>query len=184
VLQRILSTPRQHPGPRWTAPVKRLTVGAVLAGAAVTVALVAPMPWDGGHPGAAAAYAVDRHGDGSVSVLVHWNQLSDPASLQAELDAAGAPVRILTGTAHPGAPASSSVPDCAKPYYGKPYTARAVSWDSGLNAPENSFVVHPADFPNDATLVIEVFFTPDSHQLASSYSFMAIGRVPTCAWPG
>jgi len=35
-----------------------------------------------------------------------------------------------------------------------------VSWDSGLDAPDNSFVVHPAAFPKYGTLVIEVFFHP------------------------
>jgi hypothetical protein len=184
MLHRILAAPRHQPVPRRPASVKGIALGALLAATVVTVALAAPMPWDGGQPSEAAAYEVDRHGDASVSVVVHWNELSDPAKLQQALDAAGAPVRILTGTQTPGTTPSTTVPECAKPYYGKPYGAAAVSWDSGLNAPDSSFVLHPAAFPKHGTLVIEVFFTPDLHRWASSLSFMAIGRVPTCALPG
>jgi hypothetical protein len=184
MLQRIMTAPRHHPVSRRPASVKRMALGGLFAAAAVTVALTALMPWEGGHREEAAAYAVDRHSDGSVSVVVHWSQLSNPAQLQQALDRAGAPVRILTGTETPGSAPLKTVPDCAKPYYGKPYTADAVSWDSGFNAPDSSFVVHPGAFPDDSTLVIEVFFTPGAHHWASSLSFMAIGRVPTCAVPG
>lgn len=182
MLERILAAPRHHPVQRRSASVKRIAVGALLAAAATTVVLTTP--WNGGRSSEAAAYTVDRHPDGSVSVVVHWSQLADPAALQQALDQAGAPVRILTGTTTPGKPVSpTDIPDCAKPYSGKPYSAAAVSWDSGFNAPEGSFVVHPAAFPAHGTLVIEVFFTPDTHQLAGSLSFMAIGHVPTCALP-
>ena len=182
-LERIVATPRCEPAERRHASAKRIAVGGLLAGGAATVLLAAPLPWDGGHPGEAAAYTVDDHG-GSVSVVVHWNQLSDPTALQRALDQAGAPVRILTGTTPSSIVPPTSVPDCAKPYSGKPYSAAAVSWDSGRNAPDSSFVVHPAAFPEHGTLVIEVFFTPGSHQWASLLSFMAIGRVPTCALTG
>ena len=67
---------------------------------------------------------------------------------------------------------------------GKAYSAAAVSWDSGADAPDSSSVVHPNAFPTHGTLVIEVFFAPDRHQMTGSLSFMAIGHVPTCALPG
>jgi hypothetical protein len=181
VLERIVATPRHDTATRRPASLKRIAVGGLVAAAATTVALAAPMPWNGGHPSEAAAYTVDRHRDASVSVVVHWNQLSDPAALQRALDEAGAPVRVLTGSSGTGDASPAGVPGCAKPYYGNPYSADAVSWDSGRNAPDSSFVVHPAAFPEDGTLVIEVFFVPGSHQWASMLSFMAIGRVPTCA---
>jgi hypothetical protein len=182
MLDQILATPRQTPvPPRRSASVKRIAVGALLAAAAVTVALAAPMPWNNGHPSEAAAYTVQRNGD-AVSVVVHWNQLSDPAKLQQALDAAGAPVQILTGTATHTAP-SATIPECAKPYSGVPYSAAAVLWDSGRNAPDSSFVIHPAAFPTHGTLVIEVFFAAGSQHWASTLTFMAIGRVPTCAVP-
>lgn len=184
MLDQILATPRHHhdPLPPWRAgSARRITVGALLAAAAITVVLAAPTPWDGGHPNTAAAYTVQRHGE-AVSVVVHWNQLSDPAKLQQALDRAGAPVQILAGTVTGKAP-STAIPECAKPYSGMPYSAAAVSWDSGLNAPNSSFVIHPAAFPEHGRMVIEVFFTADSQHWASSFSFMAIGRVPTCALP-
>jgi len=181
MLDSILATPRDHAVQRRTASTKRIAVGGLLGAAAATVALTAPMPWDGSHPSEADAYTIARHSDGSVSVVVHWDQLSDPAKLQQALDAAGAPVRVLTGTETPGGVSPANIPECAKPYYGKSYSAAAVSWDDGYNAPDSSFVVHPAAFPKDGTLVIEVFFTPGSQHWASMTSFMAIGRVPTCA---
>ena len=181
MLATILATPRVEPASRRPASVKKIAVGGLLAAAAVTVALAAPMPW-GGHTTNADAYTVQRHSDGSLRVVVHWDQLADPAKLQQALDRAGAPVRVLVGTDGPGQ-APSTIPDCAKPYSGGPYSAAAVSWDSGLNAPDNSFVVHPAAFPKDGTLVIEVFFAPGAHHPTSSLSFMAIGAAPTCAIP-
>jgi hypothetical protein len=186
LLESILTTPRVEPASgrrvaRRPASVKRIAVGGLLAAAAVTAALAAPMPW-GGHANVADAYTVQRHSDGSLSVVVHWDQLADPAKLQQALDRAGAPVRVLVGTDGPGQ-VPSTFPECAKPYSGGPYSAAAVSWDSGLNAPDNSFVVHPAAFPKDGTLVIEVFFAPGVHHPTSSLSFMAIGRAPTCAVP-
>lgn len=181
VLDHILATPRDHTASRRSASTRRIAAGGLLGAAAATVALTAPMPWDGSRPSEADAYAIARHSDGSVSVVVHWDQLSDPAKLQQALDVAGAPVRVLTGTASAGGVPPTSVPDCAKPYYGKAYSPAAVSWDSGYNAPDSSFVVHPAAFPKGGTLVIEVFFTPGSQHWASMTSFMAIGRVPTCA---
>ena len=188
MLARILDTPRTtaapaRPAGRRPPSVRRIAVGGLLAAAAVTAAVTAPTPW-GGHPSPADAFAVQRHDDGSVSVVVHWPELDHPDQLQRALDAAGAPVRILTGPNPPGLLRPETIPDCAKPYYGKPYSAAAVSWDSGLNAPDNSFVVHPAAFPKDGTLVIEVFFTEGAHHLTSLLSFMAIGRAPSCAIPG
>lgn len=183
MLERIVATPHDEPAAQRHASAKRIAVGGLLAAGAASVLLAAPLPWDGGHPSEAAAYTVDEH-DASVSVVVHWNQLSDPAALQRALDNAGAPVRILTGTTRSSSAPPTAIPDCAKPYSGKSYSAAAVSWDSGRNAPDSSFVVHPAAFPEHGTLVIEVFFTPGSHQWTSLLSFMAIGRVPTCALPG
>jgi hypothetical protein len=185
LLNRIVAVARHDAAhPRRPASAKRIAVGGLLAAAVVTVAVAAPMPWDGDHSGTTAAYAVDRHHDGSVSIVVHWNQLSDPARLQQALDAAGAPVRILTGTDLSGSTPPTNIPDCAKPYSGNPYSADAVSWDSGRNAPDNGFVIRPTAFPAHGTLVIEVFFAAGTHRMVSTLSFMAIGRAPTCALPG
>jgi hypothetical protein len=190
MMQRILTSPAHEtahrPGARRPASLKRVVFAGLVTAAAASVAVIAPMPWNDGHPGLASAYAVDRNGDGSVSVTVHWDQLRQPASLQRSLDAAGARVRLLTGTADSGTPAPdvARVPECAQPYSGRPYSSAAVSWDSGRNAPDNSFVIHPAAFPTHGTLVIEVFFNPGSGRWVSTLSFMAIGKVPSCAISG
>jgi hypothetical protein len=38
-------------------------------------------------------------------------------------------------------------------------------------------------FPAHGTLVIEVFFRTDTHEMVGTLSFMAIGRVPSRAVP-
>ena len=112
MLAHILAIPRTAPasgGPavRRPASVKRIAVGGLIAAAAVTATLAAPMPWSG-HPNPADAFAVQRHRDGSVSVVVHWKQLAHPAELQGAVDKAGARVRVLTGPERPGrSPATS-----------------------------------------------------------------------------
>ncbi len=182
LLMRIVAEPRTVTRRRRRRAV-RLGFAAAVAGAAAAIALVLPLT--GGHGGGltTAAYAVTRHDDGSFRVVVHWAQLRDPAALQAALDRAGAPVRVLTGEELP-AGSRGPVPACAEPTSGLPYSARAVQWDFPDQASEvNGFVVRPAAFPRRGTLVIEVFFAPGSSVPTGSLSYMVIGRVPTCAQP-
>jgi hypothetical protein len=47
----------------------------------------------------------------------------------------------------------------------------------------NGFVVRPAAFPHDGTLVVEVFFAPGSSTPTGTLSYVVIGRAPTCAQP-
>lgn len=184
MLRRILAQPAA--GARRGSSLRRVAVGGVLVGAAATAALVLPIPWDGHGPGLGGrAWAVVRHGDGSVGITVRWSELSDPAALQNALDRAGARTRILVGTETGAVPDEpSQVPACAKPYSGRPYNARAVQWDFPKAASEvNGIVIRPHYFPHGGTFVIEAYSPPGQTSYAPVLSFMAVGAVPSCAYP-
>ena len=157
----------------------------MLAGAAVAVALAAPLPWDTGGSGlGSSAYAVSVDPDGSVKITIRWSELSDVAKLQAELDRAGAHVLILTGTTTPDTRTAPPVPACAIPYSGEGYSARAVTWDFPNAASEvNGIIIRPRYFPAGGTFVIEAYSNPGSTALHPTLSFMAVGAVPSCVAP-
>jgi hypothetical protein len=157
-------------------------VCSLVGAAALTVALVVPLPWRGSAGLGSAAYAVSSEQDGSTRVAVRWSDLVDPARLQADLDRAGAPVRILTGTVYPIGE-QRAVPACAQPTHGGPYDSRAVEWDLPTGSDLNGFVIRPKYFPPGGTLVIEVFFRAGQRKLDGSMSYMVVGSPPTCAQP-
>jgi hypothetical protein len=174
-------------GPVHARTLRRALVGGALAGAAATVLLAAPMPWEHDGPGPVArAYAVSRHGD-AVRVTVHWRELTDPAALQAALDRAGAHVKVFVHTAAP------SATRCPAPGNTVGYSARAVQWTVPQQDEQDSgFVVHPGDFPDDGTFVVSVAvapagatggstFAPGRPQIEQISSYMVVGAVPTCA---
>ena len=184
LLARIVSAPpprsRVAARPSGVA-IRRIAVGGVLAGAAVTFALAAPMPWNQGESGSgAAAYAVTRDDAGAVHFAVHWSRLTDPAKLQTALDRAGARTRIFVHEA-------SDVPRCTVAPNTVGYSAMAVQWQHPGSA-DGGFIVRPAYFPPDGTFVIGVdltsagasTFAPGEAQLASFSAFMVIGEVPSC----
>jgi hypothetical protein len=165
-----------------TRPARRILIGGTVGAALLTAALVAPLPWRDGSGLGSAAYAVTAESGGATRVELRWSELRDPAALQAALDRAGAPVRILTGTTlSPNVLAT--VRACAQPTSGLPYSARAVTWDLPAGSDFNGIVIHPKAFPAGGTLVIEAFYRPGTHVLESTLSFMAIGKVPTCVAP-
>ncbi len=81
--------------------IASLAVAAV--GGAAFAADVVTWPWSHGAT-ESVAYGITRHADGSVDVLIHWDEVKDPAALQTQLRAAGIPVVVLvespTGTCH------------------------------------------------------------------------------------
>ncbi len=184
MLASIVGQPR--PVRRPARRTRRVILGVALAGAAAVAAVVAvaTMPWQATTPTTKpAAFTVTLGADGSAHFTVHWSQLRDPARLQAALDAASVPVRILVGKVRPGGPAGT-IPACAKPYFGGPYDRRAVQWDFPNPTSEvNGVIVRPQYFPAHGTLVIEVHYDAGSTNLADMMSFMAVGTVPTCAVP-
>jgi hypothetical protein len=184
LLARIVSAapPRSRVAARPSASaIRRVAIGGVLAGVAVTIALAAPMPWNQGQSGSgAAAYAVTRDDAGAVHFTVHWGRLTDPADLQAALDRVGARTRIFVH-------AASDVPQCDAPSNSVGYSAKAVQWQHPGTA-DGGFTVRPGYFPAGGTFVIGVdlagpggsTFAPGDAQLASFSAFMVVGEVPSC----
>jgi hypothetical protein len=166
----------------------RLILGTALASAAAIAAVVIPLSWNRTTPNTApAAFTVTPRPDGSVRFTVRWSELANPSQLQAALDEAHVPVRILIGTITSSAgtqPDITTIPACAKPYYGGPYDKRAVQWDFPSSQTEvNGVVVRPKYFPPHGTLVIEAYHDIGSTKISRLDSFMAIGAVPTCTVP-
>jgi hypothetical protein len=181
MLAMIVSQPRRQRHRPSRRSVRRVIVGGVLAGAAATVAVAAPMPWDHGANLTSSASAVTVGRDGSVRIVLRWSQLKDPATLQAALNRAGAHTRILTGDSVVSSPAE--IPACALPYSGRSYSSRAVEWDTPAANAVGGILIHPDQFPNGATFIIEAQYAPGTTDLMSTLSFMARGAVPTCAVP-
>jgi len=185
LLATITSTPRT----RDRRPIRmrpRIALAAVTVAAAAVAGTLIVQPWHKSGPALGnAAYSVTLRSDGSVNIVIRWSQLRDPAKLQADLDAAGAPVRILTGTAILGQiDDSPPIPRCAEPYSGVGYSAKAVQWDFPDQASEvNGIVVSPQYFPEHGTFVIEAYINPGEQTYKPSLSFMAVGPVPTCVVP-
>jgi hypothetical protein len=188
MLARIATAGAARPAPthRPAHPraLKRVVVGGTLAGAAATVLLAVPMPWDHDGPGSAAsAYAVTRD-RGAVRVTVHWGDLRDPAALQGALDRAGAHVKVFVRTA---------AATCQGPGNTVGYSSRAVQWTvPARNRQDTGFVVQPRLFPADGTFVVSVVvapagttglstFAPDRPQVEQISSYMVVGAVPSCA---
>lgn len=182
LLRAILAAPEPSRSHR---SLRRVAVGGVLAAAAAVAVLVVPMPWDHSGPQLGSkAYAVERHSDGSVQIVLHWDELNDPSGLQHALDAAGARTVVLFGDVIPGKDPQNPPPDCAVPWYGRSYSAKAVQWDFADAASEvNGIVIRPQYFPPEGTFVIEAYRHPGYSTYGAELSFMARGAVPTCVYP-
>jgi len=94
MLDQILTEPSALPRLRRTRRRLVLAGAVAVTAAAVVAAGVVATPWSNGRP-ASAAYAVTADGDGAVSVTVHWDQLRDPAALNAELARLGARTVVM-----------------------------------------------------------------------------------------
>lgn len=160
---------------RMRSPRRRRLVPAgvaVAAVAAVATAGVVTTPGSHGRP-ASAAYAVDRRPDGSINVTVRWNQLRDPAALNAELarrhartivvrKSAGCHAAIELDPAH-GGPIrvdTAEHPELRKPG-GLEALLRALQpWitvgTDGLRG--GVFTIHPGKIPAGDTLLIPYDF--------------------------
>jgi hypothetical protein len=176
LLARVLALPPQRPGAVHRLAdhrsVRRIAIGGLLAGAAATVALAAPLPWDDGAGTTGAAFAVTAEAGGAVRVSVHWEELSDPAALQTALDRAGARIKIRIETA-----TGSGLDTCPA---GRPvdYSDRAVQYLSPGSA-GGGFLVRPKEFPPDATFVLTVTMAPAG---VSGLSTMPPGRPQIESW--
>jgi hypothetical protein len=154
---RIVASPRRRPrvvrriaGER---SIRRVAIGGILVGAATTVALAAPMPWNGGAGTSSAAFAVTAEPGGAIRVAVHWDELSDPAALQTALDHAGARIKIRIETA------TGSEPATCPSGRSVDYPGKAVQYLSPGSA-NGGFLVRPKLFPPGATFVLTVTMAP------------------------
>jgi hypothetical protein len=115
MLDQILAEATPVPGRRRTERRLVLAGAVAVTAAAVVAAGVVATPWSHGRP-ASAAYAVTADGDGAVSVTVHWDQLGDPAALNAELARLGARTVVMRVSAD-GACRTGFATDPAHPPY-------------------------------------------------------------------
>lgn len=141
--------------PRLRRPLVRRAVVATVSIAAVSAAAIAAdvVTWPWSHGGAEAiAYGVTKQGDGSVEVRAHWDDVKDPAALQAQLRAAGVPVSVLV---------ESPSGICDEPRQdGTRAGASVIDVRIDRNGPEkdDAFVIRPALLPAGSTVVIALPF--------------------------
>jgi hypothetical protein len=120
---------------------------AAVAALAVLATSFSVIDWPGSDGAtASAAYAITKKSDGSVGVVVRWNELKDPASLQADLRAAGVPAAVIVESA----PGGCSV---------RP--PRTIDVGIGLLTNERptsgqAFTINPRVLPAATTIVLDV----------------------------
>ncbi len=196
LLERIVTTPATPRSRR--AVRRRVALAAVGASAAVaaTIAGVVATPWSHGHP-TNAAYAVTRHTDGSVDVAVHWDQLGDPAALNADLAKAGARTVVMPHST-PGACTTSFVvvpghavpridPGLRDPAAFQAYLRAHDPWIEPVSASTDRavFTIHPDKIPDGDTQLITYHIEPTTGDPAGNedlndISSLLVPDVPTC----
>ncbi len=197
MLEQILDS-AEPAATRRRAPRRRVLIGGAVAAAAAAAAVVGVVstPWSHGHP-ATSAYAVDRHADGTVRVSVHWDELRDPAALNAELQRLGARTVVIQRSAPGGCttsfaidPAHSGIengpPDLRDPAARKAYFERLSPWvdPESSSADGTVFTVRPDKIPAGDTLLAPYEFVPDSsgphRDGALGLSWLLVPVVPQC----
>lgn len=183
MLAGILATPRDVPDElSGRSPAgQRRTSGQVwrrrmaFGGAAVAVALAMSTLWNGEQNGPAPAYAVTTNSDGSVELLVQWEELDDVAGLAATLREAGVPTEVI-----------SSKPEryCATPA-DRDRASEALNKMNSKGEPASldGYVMAPRLFPEDSTLVISSFFDK-SNQMVWTMFYLAPTGSTSCALSG
>lgn len=198
MLDQILAE-RPIVAPHRRPPRRRLAMAGVLAAtAAVAVSAgVVVTPWSHGRP-AAAAYAVTEQGDDAVSVTVHWNELRDPAALNAELARLGARTVVIlrsadgrcrtgfaTDPAHSfGRVAVEDHPELRDPVKLAEYLRTQMPWLGHETELRDGavFTIHPDKIPAGDTLLIPYELEPTQPPDRSDVGFQALlaPDVPAC----
>lgn len=196
MFERIAVSTEQEPV-RKRSPRRRLALAgvaaAVVAGSAV--AGVVATPWSHGHP-ADAAFAVARHGDGSISVVVRWDQLHNPAALNGRLARLHARTVVIQTSAACRAsfavdPAHNGIfhvdltkhPELRKPGAPAAWLRTHQPWiNYSKDGTRSAFVIHPDKIPAGDTLLISYSFTPTQTNSAEALASrsMLVPRVPRC----
>ena len=200
MLTRILDSAEPAPAPvRRRSPQRRLLLGGAVATAAAAATVIGVVSLPGSHTSpASAAYAVAKHADGSVSVSVHWDELHDPAALNAELQRVGARTVVIQRSAPGGCttsfaidPAHSGIargklPDLRDPAARKAYFERVSPWvDPESSSTDGTvFTIHPDKIPAGDTLLAPYEFVPDASRHNSGevlgLSWLLVPVVPQC----
>ncbi len=196
LLERIVAQPQT---PRSRRAVRRRVALAAVGGSAAIAAAIAGVvatPWSRGHP-TNAAYAVTRHSDGSVDVAVHWDQLRDPAALNADLAQAGARTVVMPHSA-PGACTTSFVvipghavpridPGLRDPTAFQAYLRAHDPWIEPMSASTDRglFTIHPDKIPDGDTQLITYHIEPTTGSPAGTedlndVSSFLVADVPAC----
>jgi hypothetical protein len=191
--ERPIVAPHRRPRQRRLAMAG---VVAATAAAAVSVGVVVT-PWSHGRP-AASAYAVTEPGDGAVSVTVHWNELRDPAALNAELASLGARTVVMRQSADGECrtgfatdPAHSFVriaiedhPELRDPAKLREYMYAQMPWlEHETDLQDGAvFTIHPDKIPAGDTLLVPYQFEPSqpADRPDLGFQFLLVPEVPAC----
>jgi hypothetical protein len=176
-------------------PVRRLAVGAAVAATVVAGGAIA-MPWDHGTPGSA-AYAVDRHADGTIDVSIKTADFTDPAGLNAQLAADGAHTVVMK-VSDPGAcdTALAVDPRVAQGFRVEPgqtveeAAQAAMPWiDLHLDNKDPQvalYTIHPDQIPTGDSILIPFQYAPSVNGAGESAGAVLgthvtlVTQVPDC----
>ena len=169
---------RSAPVPRAAPRTGRLVVAA-LAAAAVCGAVVAgdvvTWPWS---PDASVsmAYGITKHSDGSVDLLIRWDEVKDPSALQDQLRAAGIPAVVIV---------ESPTGTCAEPPQDGTQAGYGAINTLGSSNPQQhdqGFVIRPSLVPPGSTIVIALPFPGEPGGSGNGFVSMYVTdqAPPTC----
>jgi hypothetical protein len=164
----IVANPRVGRGRSVGRPRPRALVAAgVLIAAGVAIVIVAGTRGPGRHHVEALGadgYRLAVRADGSVRVLVRWDEVRDPAALQASLDQAQAHTLIWVTHSDP------VTAWCTGPVH--PFTGQLAAGVIDYNIPHNGggFLIRPQRFPAGVTLLIRVDLATGSRSAAPTGS--------------
>lgn len=187
MFERIVTDPSEPVHVRTRSPRRRLALaGAAVAAVAATVtAGVVTTPWSHGHP-SNAAFAVDRKPDGSIGVAIEWDQLVDPAALNAELARLHARTVVFRQSQTCHAPLAV---DRAEQYRTDGHRHIVTPW---VKFPEDGgrglITIYPQKIPAGDTIVFAYQLAvssgtraPDGQPyVAGSYGAVVVRSVPPC----
>jgi hypothetical protein len=159
---------------------RRVAVG-VLAVAAVSAAAIATdvVAWPRSH-GATESMAegITRHADGSVDLLIHWNEVKDPKRLQAQLQAAGIPAVVIV---------ESPAGTCNEPHQegimdGYAAVLAAPLSETTPQQHEEGFIIRPSYLPKGTVIVFSLLFPgePMSDRPGFVGMYITDQAPPTC----